>query len=76
VAWVHERTIPTERPPLVGEVSTKFCRERVPSGQRDGSLRLYSWISRPAFLYITKWNSISRGDVLRTVKRSRKNCRT
>jgi hypothetical protein len=23
---VHERTIPTERPPLVGEVSANFCR--------------------------------------------------
>jgi hypothetical protein len=25
VALVHERTIPTERPPLVGEVSANFC---------------------------------------------------
>jgi hypothetical protein len=25
VALVYERTIPTERPPLVGEVSAKFC---------------------------------------------------
>jgi hypothetical protein len=25
VAWVHERTIPTELPPLVGEVSANFC---------------------------------------------------
>jgi hypothetical protein len=25
VALVRERTIPTERPPLVGEVSAKFC---------------------------------------------------
>jgi hypothetical protein len=25
VAWVSERTIPTERPPLVSEVSTNFC---------------------------------------------------
>jgi hypothetical protein len=23
--WVRERTIPTERPPLVGEVSANFC---------------------------------------------------
>jgi hypothetical protein len=23
-AWVRERTMPTERPPLVGEVSTNF----------------------------------------------------
>jgi hypothetical protein len=26
VAWVRERTIPIERPPLVGEVSDNFCR--------------------------------------------------
>jgi hypothetical protein len=25
VAWVRDRTIPTERPPLVGEVSADFC---------------------------------------------------
>jgi hypothetical protein len=25
VAWVHEGTIPTERPPLVGEVNANFC---------------------------------------------------
>jgi hypothetical protein len=25
---VHKRTKPTERPPLVGEVSAKFCGER------------------------------------------------
>jgi hypothetical protein len=25
VAWVRERTIPTERPPLVGEVTGNFC---------------------------------------------------
>jgi hypothetical protein len=28
VALVRERTIPTERPPLVGEVSANFCGER------------------------------------------------
>jgi hypothetical protein len=27
VALVRERTIPTERPPLVGEVSANFCGE-------------------------------------------------
>jgi hypothetical protein len=26
MVWVGERTIPTERPPLVGEVSANFCR--------------------------------------------------
>jgi hypothetical protein len=25
MVWVHERTIPTERPPLVGEVIANFC---------------------------------------------------
>jgi hypothetical protein len=44
--WVRERTIPTERPPLVGEVIANFCGKRVPRGQRDGSLQLYSRISR------------------------------
>jgi hypothetical protein len=26
VALVHKKTIPTERPPLVGEVSANLCR--------------------------------------------------
>jgi hypothetical protein len=51
VVWVRERTIPTERPPLVGEVSANFCAWRVPRGQRDGSLRPYSHISRPEPLF-------------------------
>jgi hypothetical protein len=25
MAWIRERTIPTERPPLLGEVSANFC---------------------------------------------------
>jgi hypothetical protein len=25
MVWVRERTIPTERPPLVGEVTANFC---------------------------------------------------
>jgi hypothetical protein len=25
LAWVRERTIPTERPPVVGEVSANIC---------------------------------------------------
>jgi hypothetical protein len=25
VAWAHERTTPSERPPLVGEDSANFC---------------------------------------------------
>jgi hypothetical protein len=47
VGWVRERTIPTERPPLVGEVSANFCEYRVPHGQRDGFPRPYSGFSRP-----------------------------
>jgi hypothetical protein len=47
VVWVREWTIPTERPPLVGEASANFCWQRVPLGQCDESLRPYSRISRP-----------------------------
>jgi hypothetical protein len=50
VTLVRERTIQTERPPLVGEVTANFCGWWVPHGQRDGSLRPYSGISRPESL--------------------------
>jgi hypothetical protein len=43
---VRKRTIPTERPPLVGEEIANFCGSRVPRGQRDGSLGPYSRFSR------------------------------
>jgi hypothetical protein len=36
VALVSKRTIPTERPPLVGEVSANFYGWSVSSGQRNG----------------------------------------
>jgi hypothetical protein len=39
------RTIPTERPPLVGEVSANFRGWRAPRIQRDRSLQPYSRIS-------------------------------
>jgi hypothetical protein len=45
MVWVRERTIPTERQQLVGEVIANFCG-RVPRSQRDGSLRPYSRFSR------------------------------
>jgi hypothetical protein len=45
VALVPERTIPTERPPLVGEVSANFCGYIVPCGQRDGPSQPYSRLS-------------------------------
>jgi hypothetical protein len=47
VVWICERTIPAERPPLVGEVSVNFCGYKVPRGQRDGYLRPYFRFSRP-----------------------------
>jgi hypothetical protein len=47
VASVRQRTIPSERPPLVGEVSAKFCGYRVPRGQRDVSPLPYSRFSVP-----------------------------
>jgi hypothetical protein len=36
VPLVRKQTIPTERPPLVGEVSANFCRQRVSRGQHNG----------------------------------------
>jgi hypothetical protein len=59
VIWVRERTTETERPPLIGEVSSNFCGYRVPRGQRDGSLRPYSRISRPEpLLFLPSSSSI------------------
>jgi hypothetical protein len=52
VASVRERTIPTERPLLVGEVSANFCGYRVPRGHRGGSLRPYFQVSRPQPLFL------------------------
>jgi hypothetical protein len=39
VALVRKQTVPTERPPLVAEISVNFLGERVLRGQRDGSPR-------------------------------------
>jgi hypothetical protein len=39
VVLVRKRTIPTERPPLVGEVSANFSGERVSRDQRSESTR-------------------------------------
>jgi hypothetical protein len=47
VALVRGRTIPTERPPPVGEGSANSYGERVLRGQRTGSPPLYSRFSRP-----------------------------
>jgi hypothetical protein len=43
---VRERTVPTERPPLVGEVIANLCGQKVPRGQRDGSPGRISRFSR------------------------------
>jgi hypothetical protein len=51
VVRVRVRTILTERPPLVAEVSANFCRQREARGRRDGSLRPYSRSSRPEPLF-------------------------
>jgi hypothetical protein len=37
----------SERQPLIDEVSANFCGQRVSHGQRNGSPRPYSRISRP-----------------------------
>jgi hypothetical protein len=59
VARVRERTIPTERPPLAGEVSANFCGSSVPRGQSDGSLRPYSRLSRPeSLLFLSRSSSV------------------
>jgi hypothetical protein len=39
VALVRKRTLPTEWPPLVGEVSANFSGYRVSRGQRNESPR-------------------------------------
>jgi hypothetical protein len=46
MALVRKKTIPTERPSLVGEVSATFCGWRVSHGQRNGSPLSYSRFSR------------------------------
>jgi hypothetical protein len=40
VAWVREWTIQTERVPLLGEISAKYCEQRVQRDQRGQS----SWL--------------------------------
>jgi hypothetical protein len=49
VTLVRKRTIPTERPPLVGQVSANICGNRVSRGQRNGSPRPHSRFSTPDF---------------------------
>jgi hypothetical protein len=63
MVWVRERTIPTERPPLVGEVIANLCGYRVSRGHRDGSLRPYYRFSRqePLLFYQVAPQLYSRG---------------
>jgi hypothetical protein len=50
VALVRDRTIPTERLPLDGELSVNFCGLKVSCCQRYGSPRPYSRPSKPETL--------------------------
>jgi hypothetical protein len=59
VALVRERTIPTERPPLVDEVSANFCGKRVSRFLRNGSSRPYSMYSiREQLLFLRSKKTI------------------
>jgi hypothetical protein len=81
----NTRTIPTERPPLVGEVSANFCGYMVPRGQRDVSLLPYSQLSRPEpLLFLSSSSSVvltrlsgsrSRRSVLRKSGRAKNRTR-
>jgi hypothetical protein len=61
-----------EQPPLVGELCVNVYGERVPLGQRDGSLRPYSRPSRPDPLLLRK--SGSAGNRTRTSGSVVRNC--
>jgi hypothetical protein len=50
VARGRERTVPTERQPLIGEVSANFCEWKLPRCQRVGYLLLES-LSTPEPLF-------------------------
>jgi hypothetical protein len=59
VALVRERTIRTEQRPLVGGVSANFYGQRVSRGQRNGSLRPHSRLSRlESLLFLSSSSSI------------------
>jgi hypothetical protein len=59
VALDRELTIPSGRLTLVGEVIANLCGYRVPCGQRDGSPRPYSRISRPEpLLFVSSSSSV------------------
>jgi hypothetical protein len=54
VAIVQERTISTERSPLVGDINANFCGQRVLRGQHNVLLRPYSRLPRPEPLLFLK----------------------
>jgi hypothetical protein len=59
VALVRKRTILTERPPLVGEVSVNFSGQRVSRGQRNKSPRpLISGFLTGAATFLSSSSSI------------------
>jgi hypothetical protein len=58
VAFVRERTIPTERASIVGEVSVNVCGNRLPHGQCDGSLRSYSRLNIMYYSKVDKSKAI------------------
>jgi hypothetical protein len=59
VAWVRERTIPTERPKPVGEVGAKFADREVSSSQRWVSPTAVIAVSRPEpLLFLSNSSSV------------------
>jgi hypothetical protein len=52
VALVYERTILTERPPLVGEISANFCGQRVSCGQRDPHGHILGFLDRSHYYFL------------------------
>jgi hypothetical protein len=56
VTLIRGRTIPTERPSLVGEACTNFCVRGVSRGHCGGSLRPCSRLSRPDFVCMLEAN--------------------
>jgi hypothetical protein len=59
VSLVRQRSVPTEPPPHFGDIGAHFRVSRVPRGQRDGSLRPYSRLSRPeSLLFLASSSSV------------------
>jgi hypothetical protein len=59
VAWVRQRTIPTERPPLIGEVSENFLRMKGATWSAWRIPTAYFWLSRPEpLLFLPSSSSI------------------